>query len=122
MAGAFYYHFGVWGAIELHGQSQQALTAMIRDLRLMTEYVTCLTRFSRVFFGLGLVFLAWACLVEKLLPSWLVFMGVLLGVAGMALTMGLPDHLYLYAPLFHLNAGWLAVVGGVLFQSKETHA
>lgn len=29
----------------------------------------------------------------------------------MALTMGLPDNLSLYRPVFHLNALWLATFG-----------
>jgi hypothetical protein len=32
----------------------------------------------------------------------------------MALTMGLPDNLKLYRPVFHLNAMWLAAFGVVL--------
>ena len=36
-----------------------------------------------------------------------------MGVAGMTLTMGLPDNLSLYQPVFHLNALWLAAFGVV---------
>ena len=34
-----------------------------------------------------------------------------IGVAAMAVTMGLPDDLDLYLPIFHLHAFWLAAVG-----------
>ena len=40
-------------------------------------------------------------------------LGGLLGAVGMALTMGLPDNLSLYRPVFHLNALWLAAFGVV---------
>jgi hypothetical protein len=32
----------------------------------------------------------------------------------LALTMGLPDHLHLYAPIFHLLCLWLVAAGVVL--------
>jgi len=36
---------------------------------------------------------------------------------AMALTMGLPDDLHLYLPVFHLHALWLAGVGIVILRS-----
>ena len=35
----------------------------------------------------------------------------------MALTMGLPERLPLYRPVFHLLAFWLAVTGAVLLRT-----
>lgn len=35
----------------------------------------------------------------------------------MAITMGLPDDLDLYLPVFHLHAFWLAAVGFVTLRS-----
>ena len=46
---------------------------------------------------------------------WLVGAGDLLGGGGAALTMGLPDDLNLYQPVFHLNALWLAAMGIATF-------
>ena len=113
VAAAFYYHFGAWGSIDMNGKSTEAIRAFIDSLRVSTEYVTCLTRFSRVFLGVGQVVLAVGLLRAGPWPAWLVGWGGVLGVVGMALTMGLPDNLKLYRPVFHLNALWLAVFGGV---------
>ena len=113
VAAAFYYHFGAWGSVDMDGKSTEAIRAFIDSLRVSTEYVTCLTRFSRVFLGAGQVVLALGLLHSGPWPAWLVGWGGGLGVAGMALTMGLPDNMGLYRPLFHLNALWLAVFGAV---------
>lgn len=114
LAEAFYYHHGAWGAQEVAGQGPAAAQAFVAALRADTEYVTCLTRFSRVFGGLGLVLLAWGLLRGGLLPAWLAVIAGLLGLAAMALTMGLPDRMGLYRPVFHLHALWLAVTGLVI--------
>ena len=49
-------------------------------------------------------------------PVWFTAVAALLGVAAMALTMGLPDELHLYRPVFHLDTAWL-VLAAVLFLS-----
>ena len=38
----------------------------------------------------------------------------ILGIAAMALTMGLPDDLHLYRYIFHLNILWLVALGVVV--------
>jgi hypothetical protein len=35
----------------------------------------------------------------------------------MGLTMGLPDHLALYIPVFHLQCAWLVATGIVILRS-----
>ncbi len=72
--------------------------------------MTCLVRFGRVFIGVGqLTLVIGLSLSTGVWPIWLLGAGGLLGVAG----MGLPDKLRLYQPVFHLNALWLASLGGV---------
>ena len=93
------------------GQPTEALRAHVEALRLDTEYVTCLVRFGRVFFGLGMLVLALGLLKWDILPKWLAISTALLGLAAMALTMGLPDNLEYYAPVFHLNALWFVAAG-----------
>jgi hypothetical protein len=116
VAAAFYYHFGAWGSLDMDGQSDEAVDGFITSLRATTEYVTCLVRFSRVFIGVGQVVLVIGLLLQGAIwPVWLVGFGGLLGIAGMALTMGLPDNLKLYRPVFHLNALWLLAFGLVVF-------
>ena len=114
VAAAFYYHFGAWGSVDMDGESDEAIQGFINSLRVTTEYVTCLVRFSRVFIGVGQVFLVIGLLLQAgPWPLWLIGGGGLLGLAGMAITMGLPDNLSLYRPVFHLNALWLAAFGVV---------
>jgi hypothetical protein len=115
LASAFYYHFGAWGAVEMGTRAPPDRAAYASSLRVPTEYVTCLTRFGRVFFGLGQLVLAAGLLAAPLLPAWLAAGAGVLGVAAMAMTMGLPDELDRFSPVFHLNAAWLVAVGIVLW-------
>ena len=111
LAQAFYYHFGAWGAIDMDGKTEDERKEFVTKLAVPTEYITCLVRFGRVFFGLGQAVLAAGLLFGGLLPSWLGITAAILGVAAIALTMGLPDSLDLYKIIFHLNAVWLVAVG-----------
>jgi len=110
---AFYYHFGVWGALETR-KTPQAARDLVESLQLPTHYVTCLVRFGRVFCGLGLTVLAVGLLRGEVLPGWVGGGAAGLGVAAMALTMALPDNWVLYTPVFHLQALWLAATGAYL--------
>ncbi len=117
LASAFYYHHGAAGAIELAGASPEALRSRVEALFLDTEYVTCLVRFGRVFFGLGMLVFALGSLKWKLLPRPVGISAALLGIATMALTMGLPDNLEYYAPIFHLNAAWFIATGVLVLRT-----
>jgi len=110
---AFYYHFGVWGALESR-KTADAGVDLVESLHLPTHYVTCLVRFGRVFCGLGLTVLAMGLLRGEVLPWWVGGGAAGLGVAAMALTMALPDHWALYTPVFHLQALWLGATGTYL--------
>jgi hypothetical protein len=110
---AFYYHFGVWGALET-GKAPDAAKGLVESLHLPTHYVTCLVRFGRVFCGLGLTVLAVGLLRGEVLPWWVGGGAAGLGVAAMALTMLWPDNWALYTPVFHLQALWLAATGAYL--------
>lgn len=91
-----------------------AAEELVRSLRVPTEYVTCLVRFGRVFFGLGQVTLAVGLWVGGLLPAWIALVAALLGGAAMAVTMVFPDDLHFFRPVFHLDAAWLLAIGLVL--------
>lgn len=110
---AFYYHFGVWGALETR-KAPDAASQLVESLHLPTHYVTCLVRFGRVFCGLGLTVLAMGLFRDDVLPWWIGGGAVGLGVAAMALTMLLPDNWALYTPVFHLQSLWLAATGSYL--------
>lgn len=118
LAEAFYYHFGAWGAVMMGGAPAEALANHIAALAVPTEYVTCLVRFGRVFSGLGLAVLGVALVEWPVLPGgrWLGAAALAIGVAAMALTMGLPDELELYQPVFHLFSLWLAATGAVVLR------
>jgi hypothetical protein len=120
LAAAFYYHHGVWGALETTGKSADEIRAFVDALRVDTEYVTCLVRFGRVFGGLGLVVLGWGLLRWGVLPAWVGVSGGLIGLAAMGLTMALPERLSLYAPVFHALAAWLAATGLVVMRQVSS--
>jgi peptidoglycan/LPS O-acetylase OafA/YrhL len=67
-----------------------------------------------VFFGLGMLVLALGLLKWAILPKWLALSAAVLGFAAMVLTMGLPDNLEYYTPVFHLNALWFIAAGVVM--------
>jgi hypothetical protein len=117
LAAAFYYHFGAWGAISMNGQPANKIQSFVDSLHVGTEYVTCLVRFGRVFFGLGQVVLAIGLFHGEILPLWLIGSAGVLGLAAMVVTMAFPDNLEYYRPLFHLNAVWLAGIGIVILTS-----
>jgi hypothetical protein len=115
VGGAFYYHHGVWGAIHLADASADEVAAFIETIRFDTEYITCLTRFSRVFSGLGLVLVGAGLLYAGAVPKWVGGFAVLIGLAAMTITMGWPDQLDWYQPVFHALAAWLLATGVVLW-------
>jgi hypothetical protein len=110
---AFYYHFGVWGALEVRKKPGFARD-LVESLHLPTHYVTCLVRFGRVFCGLGLTVRAVGRLRGDVRPVWIGAAAIGLGVAAMGLTMLWPDNWALYTPVFHLQALWLAATGAHL--------
>ena len=110
---AFYYHFGVWGALETR-KAPTAAKELVESLQLPTHYVTCLVRFGRVFCGLGLTVLAVGLLRGEVLPWWVGVGAAGPGVAAMALTMLWPDNWALYTHVFHLQSLWLAATGAYL--------
>ncbi len=111
LAAAFYYHHGAWGSLGPAASDPDAAKNLVEALKIETEYVTCLTRFGRVFGGLGLLTLAWGIARWKLLPIWSACAAAIIGIAAMALTMALPDQLTYYQPIFHTHALWMAATG-----------
>jgi hypothetical protein len=118
LAYAFYYHFGAWGSRDMAGKSAENIQEFITSLRVSTEYITCWVRFGRIFIGVGqVVFVLGLLLQAGPWPMWLIVLGGVLGVAGIALTLEWPDNLDYYKPLFYLDVFWLAALGVALFVS-----
>jgi hypothetical protein len=113
---AFYYHHGAWGALHMHGRSPEEIGRFVDALRIDTEYVTCLVRFGRVFSGLGLVVFGAGLAKWNTLPIWTGWVAIVIGLAAMGLTMLLPNHLWLYQPVFHVQAFWLLATGIVILR------
>ena len=116
-ADAFYYHFGAWGALDMNGKSAEVVAAFVASLEVSTEFITCLTRFGRVFGGFGMLVFGFGLLKWEVLPGYIGGVAVLIGLSAMALTMGLPDDLHLYTPVFHLYALWLLSTGVVTLRT-----
>ncbi len=114
LAEAFYYHYGAWGAQETADYSDVQLEDYLRSLEKLTGYITCWTRFGRVFFGLGAVVLGLGLIAGGGLGLWLSASLALLGLAPMVLTMAFPDNLEYYRPVFHLQSFWFLAAGVVL--------
>ena len=119
LAAAFYYHFGVWGSIEMAGKPLETIRSFVESLRIDTEYVTCLVRFGQVFSGLGLAVAATGLAKGRVLPRWNCGVAATVGIAAMALTMALPDRLSFYEPIFHIEILWLGSTGLVLLLSSS---
>ncbi len=117
IAAAFYYHFGVWGSIEMNGKSADAVLSFVDSLKITTEYVTCLVRFGRVFTGLGLLVLSLGLIKWRPLHLGIGISAAVIGLLSMAITMGFPDDLWFYMPVFHLTAFWLVATGIVMLRS-----
>jgi hypothetical protein len=117
LAAAFYYHHGAWGTLKLAGTPPQVTQAFVDDLRVDTEYITCLVRFGRVFGGLGLVVFSWGVWRYAILPRWCGSLAALVGLVAMALTMGLPDQLSYYTPVFYGLVLWMLATGATLWRS-----
>ncbi|NHF59666.1 hypothetical protein FK220_009960 [Flavobacteriaceae bacterium TP-CH-4] len=111
IASAFYYNFGAWGVGNTIGKSAAEVQEFMNNILYTNQYVTCFVRFGRVFSGVGLVLLGLGLVKWKIVSVWLGWFTALLGLAAMAIVMGIPDNFEIYKPLFHMKAIWLAVMG-----------
>ncbi|HAI57211.1 MAG TPA: hypothetical protein DCM04_04675, partial [Saprospirales bacterium] len=53
----------------------------------------------------------------KILPSWLSWFTVLLGLVAMLVILFIPEYYEHYKPLFHVKAAWLMIMGIVIIKS-----
>ncbi len=113
---AFYYHHGYWGSLELAGKPDEAVTAYLASIRFDTKFVTCFVRFGRLFAGLGLLVLNLGLLKWKLVPAWVGWIGSLDGLAAIVVVMASADAFWVYEPVFHLQAFWMAAFGLILLR------
>jgi len=117
IAMAFYYNFGAWGVGETSGKSPEEIALFMESTLYTNQYVTCFVRFGRIFSGVGLVLLGYGFIKWKLLPSWLSWFTILLGLVAMSVILFIPEYYEHYKPLFHVKAAWLMIMGIVLLRS-----
>jgi hypothetical protein len=116
IASAFYYNFGAWGVGETMGKPAVEIQEFMDNILYTNQYVTCFVRFGRVFSGVGLVLLGIGLVKSKTVQAWLGWFTSLLGLAAMAIIMGIPDNYEIYKPLFHVKVIWLALMGLVILR------
>jgi hypothetical protein len=111
IASAFYYNFGAWGIGQTMGKSAAEIQQFMDNILFTNQYVTCFVRFGRIFSGVGLVLLGFGFVKWKIINPLLGWFTVLLGLAAMAIIMGIPDNFEIYKPVFHVKVIWLAMMG-----------
>ena len=117
IAMAFYYNFGAWGVGETNGKSTEEVALFMESILYTNQYVTCFVRFGRIFSGVGLVLLGYGFYKWKVLPSWLSWFTILLGLVVMCVILFIPNYYEHYKPLFHVKAIWLMTMGIVLLKN-----
>lgn len=115
LGSAFYYHHGYWGSLDLEGQSMEMVKAYVDNIRFDTKYVTCFIRFGRLFSGFGIVLLSIGILKWKPVSPCLGWLGILVGMAAIAIVMPSGDAFWVYKFVFHLQTLWLALMGWAVF-------
>lgn len=114
IAAAFYYNYGAWGVGETMNKSPEEVDAFMNNILPVNQYVTCFTRFGRIFSGVGLVLIGAAMFKWKMVPMWLGGLTLLLGLAAMGIILAIPDNFEIYKPLFHVKVLWLIAMGVVI--------
>ncbi len=111
IAAAFYYNFGAEGVGKTAGMSAAEIQDYLKEIRSTNQYVTCYTRFGRIFSGVGFILLGAALVKWKIVSSWLGWFTIIFGLVAMCLILFIPDNFEIYKPLFHIKVLWLAMMG-----------
>lgn len=113
---AFYYHHGYWGSLDVAGKPREIAAAYVEAIRFDTKFVTCFVRFGRLFAGLGLLVSNLGLLKWRLVSPWIGWIGSITGLAAIVVVMASGDAFWVYEPVFHLQAFWMAALGVVLLR------
>lgn len=111
VAAAYYYNYGSWGVGMTAGKSPEEVQLFMDNILFTNQYVTCFTRFGRIFSGVGLVLLGFGLLKWKIMSQWLGWFTVVLGLVAMGIILSIPEYYDIYKPVFHVKSIWLAVMG-----------
>jgi hypothetical protein len=116
IAAAYYYNYGAWGVGQTAGKSATEIQEFMDDILYTNQYVTCFIRFGRVFSGVGLVLLGAGFVKWTIVPKWLGWFTILLGLSAVVIIMGIPVNFEIYKPVFHIKVIWLVVMGVILLK------
>lgn len=114
IAAAFYYNFGAEGVGKTAGMGPEEISTYLNSILSTNQYVTCFTRFGRIFSGVGFIILGAALVKWKIVASWLGSFTIIFGLVAMCVILFIPVNFEIYKPLFHVKALWLAVMGAYL--------
>lgn len=111
IAGAFYYNFGAEGVGRTMGMSASEQSDYLKTILSTNQYVTCFTRFGRIFSGVGFILFGAALVKWKIVSAWLGWFTIIFGVVAMCVILFIPVNFEIYKPLFHVKALWLVAMG-----------
>lgn len=111
LATAYYYSYGAWGIGQTADKSPAELASFMEGIKYTNHYVTCMTRFGRVFAGAGFTLLGAGLLKWNVTDKWLSIFTILLGLAAMGIVMLIPENYGPYKPIFYIKILWLISMG-----------
>ncbi|MFM1875206.1 MAG: hypothetical protein RL266_943 [Bacteroidota bacterium] len=116
LATAFYYSFGAWGIGMTMDKSPEEIQQFMDGILPITHYITCLSRFGKVFSGAGLVLLGAGLLKFNITDKWLSIFTIVLGLTAMGLVMFIHDNYEVYKPVFYVKVVWLIALGSTVIR------
>lgn len=116
IASAYYYNHGAWGVGQTSGMSPAELDGFMENLLFTNQYVTCFTRFGRIFSGVGLVILGTGFLKWSMFSQVLSWFTIVLGIVAMSIILFIPDNFEIYKPIFYVKVVWLLAMGAILLR------
>lgn len=116
IASAYYYNHGAWGVGQTSGMSPVELDGFMENLLFTNQYVTCFTRFGRIFSGVGLVILGTGFLKWSMFSQVLSWFTIVLGIVAMSIILFIPDNFEIYKPIFYVKVVWLLAMGAILLR------
>lgn len=111
IATAYYYNYGAWGVGQTIGKSSDEIQEFIDSILFTNQYVTCFTRFGRIFSGVGFLLLGYGFIKWHIVGKWLGWFTLLLGFVAMGIILSIPDNFEIYKPVFHIKIIWLVAMG-----------
>lgn len=116
LATAYYYSYGAWGIGQTMDKSAAEIDKFMEGIKYTNHYVTCMTRFGRVFSGVGFVLLGAGFLKWNITAKWMSIFTILLGLTAMGIVMLIPENYGPYKPVFYIKTLWLLAMGATVLR------